>query len=80
MSENPSELKRTNSQIMRALQTTADDDDESVKTAPTQASGFGESSKSGAPEQRRGLPKVRSGVNIGANYVEKSSGQLQAKE
>lgn len=61
---------------MRALQTTGDDD-ESTKTAPTlqsQSSGVQEESKNA--EQRRGIPKVRSGVNIGANYVEQSSGQL----
>ena len=31
-------------------------------------------------EQRRGLPKVRSGVNIGVNYVEAQEGQLHVKE
>jgi hypothetical protein len=29
-----------------------------------------------APEERRGLPKVRSGVNIGAVYTEVQDGRI----
>jgi len=32
------------------------------------------------PEARRGLPKVRSGVNISQNYVEANEGQIMKKE
>lgn len=52
-SANPSELKRTNSQIMKALHGGDADSIMSVGTAST-----------ANPEQRRGLPKVRSGLNI----------------
>ena len=32
------------------------------------------------PEQRRGLPKVRSGVNIANIYVEAKEGQIMKRE
>lgn len=32
------------------------------------------------PEQRRGLPKVRSGVNIANIYVEAKEGQIMQRE
>jgi hypothetical protein len=33
-----------------------------------------------APEERRGLPKVRSGINIASIYVEAKEGQIGKKE
>jgi hypothetical protein len=33
-----------------------------------------------APEERRGLPKVRSGINIAAIYTEAKDGQIAQKE
>jgi hypothetical protein len=33
-------------------------------------------SGSTAPEERRGLPRVRSGINIAAIYVEAKEGQI----
>ena len=71
-----SELKRTNSQIMRALQ--ADDEDE--KESDTTKTSNSPTKPVVEAEQRRGLPKVRSGVNIGVNYVEAQEGQLHVKE
>lgn len=62
--QNPNELKRTNSQIMKALNdasATQDDSNASTTTAT-------------APEERRGLPKVRSGINIASIYVEAKEG------
>ena len=58
---NPNELRRTNSQIMRALKDNDIDTNASTATNPDTPP---------VPEQRRGLPKVRSGVNIAQNYVE----------
>jgi starch synthase len=68
---NPGELRRTNSQIMRALK-----DGEEL----TQASTDQNPVTPPAPEQRRGLPKVRSGVNIAQIYVEAKEGQIMQKE
>lgn len=68
---NPGELRRTNSQIMRALK-----DGEEL----TQASTDQNPTTPPAPEQRRGLPKVRSGVNIAQLYVEAKEGQIGQKE
>jgi hypothetical protein len=68
---NPGELRRTNSQIMRALK-----DGEEL----TQASTDQNPATPPAPEQRRGLPKVRSGVNIAQLYVEAKEGQIGQKE
>lgn len=67
----PGELRRTNSQIMKALKegeelTEASTDQNSV-TPPV-------------PEKRRMLPKVRSGVNIAQIYVEAQEGQFELKE
>ena len=50
---NPTELKRTSSQIMRALHSNDPQTMSEVATNPNLA-----------PEERRGLPRVRSGVNI----------------
>ena len=36
--------------------------------------------KSDSPEKRRGMIKVASGLNIGANYQEAQEGQLGRKE
>jgi hypothetical protein len=33
-----------------------------------------------APEERRGLPRVRSGINISATYVEAKEGKIAQKE
>lgn len=35
---------------------------------------------SATPDKRRGLPKVRSGLNLGANYKEAQEGQIHQKE
>lgn len=63
-------MKRTNSQIMKALQEGASDTtgeaNVSVSTAPA--------------EERRGLPKVRSGINIANIYTEAKDGPIQQKE
>jgi hypothetical protein len=61
-------LKRSNSQIMKALHDTGDTEDESNKTAQS------------IPEQRRGLPKVRSGLNLAQDYVEAKEGKIDKKE
>lgn len=60
----PGQLKRTNSQILMALSNGASE------PAPSTAK----------PEQRRGMVKVASGVNLAANYVEQKDGQLDVKE
>ena len=66
---------------MRALQGQEDSDEEkkSNKTDPTTKA----SSSINPPieaEQRRGLTKVSSGLNIGINYLEAQEGQLHLKE
>lgn len=38
------------------------------------------SGETSTPEQRRGLPRVRSGANISQNYVEASDGKIDQKE
>jgi hypothetical protein len=38
------------------------------------------STQTGPAESRRGIPKVRSGVNIAAIYVEAQEGQIMQKE
>lgn len=60
-------LKRSNSQIMKALQET--DDDSSQKTSTSQA-----------PDQRRGLPKVRSGLNLAQTHIDAKEGKIDIKE
>ena len=72
----PGELKRSNSQIMRALQSGSQPEDTSTITATTDES----KAVSTEPEGRRGLPKVRSGLNIAAVYVEAKEGQIVQKE
>jgi len=32
------------------------------------------------PEERRGIPKVRSGINISASYIEAKEGKFAQKE
>lgn len=72
--QNPNELKRTNSQIMKALNDPDATKDESSNVTATSVA------TSSAPEERRGLPKVRSGINISAIYVEAKGGQIAQKE
>lgn len=63
---------------MRALHGCGDDDEDEKESETTKASSPAKPIVEA--EQRRGLPKVRSGVNIGVNYVEAQEGQLHVKE
>jgi hypothetical protein len=53
---------------MKALHDSSDTKDNSSNNTST--------ATASAPEERRGLPKVRSGINIAAIYVEAKEGQI----
>lgn len=72
---NPGELKRSNSQIMMALQSSTAD-----STAALDSSQRSLQKTEAGAEARRGLPRVSSGANISAVIVEQNEGQLQQKE
>lgn len=74
--ENEGGMKRSNSMIMRALAAKTLEDEETKGEKKTSI----EASNGSEPEKRRGLPKVRSGLNLGANYVEANDGRLGEKE
>jgi hypothetical protein len=57
---------------MRALNDPSETNDETSESNKTVSSV--------APEDRRGLPKVRSGINIASIYVEAKEGQIAQKE
>ena len=46
----------------------------------TMVSDMTQTTSATSPEQRRGLPKVRSGLNLAQNYVEVSDGKIGQKE
>jgi len=71
----PNELKRTNSQIMRALQ------DGAAKASSSEVGSEATDTSLSVPaEERRGLPKVRSGLNIANIYTEAKAGPIQQRE